>query len=160
MGERAETVANFFSQFNDIMMEMTMMIMSLAPIGVFCLIARTFATIGFSAFVPLAKYMIGVLLALAIQCFGVYTRSSEDIHRTESDSNSSRNSSRLWHLHSPQQHPMRRSRCRLIRCPRKWVFPRRFLHSPFLLEQPSTWMVPPSCRVSLLYFIAEAFGIH
>ena len=46
MGERAETVANFFSQFNDIMMEMTMMIMSLAPIG--------------------------VLLALAIQCFGVY----------------------------------------------------------------------------------------
>ena len=41
MGERAETVANFFSQFNDIMMEMTMMIMSLAPIGVFCLISRT-----------------------------------------------------------------------------------------------------------------------
>ena len=49
MGERAETVANFFSQFNDIMMEMTMMIMSLAPIGVFCLISRTFANIGFSA---------------------------------------------------------------------------------------------------------------
>ena len=70
MGERAETVANFFSQFNDIMMEMTMMIMSLAPIGVFCLISRTFANIGFSAFIPLAKYMIGVLLAL--QCFGVY----------------------------------------------------------------------------------------
>ena len=69
MGERAETVANFF---NDIMMEMTMMIMSLAPIGVFCLISRTFANIGFSAFIPLAKYMIGVLLALAIQCFGVY----------------------------------------------------------------------------------------
>ena len=46
LGERAETVANFFSQFNDIMMEMTMMIMSLAPIG--------------------------VLIALAIQCFGVY----------------------------------------------------------------------------------------
>ena len=45
MGERAETVANFFSQFNDIMMEMTMMIMALAPIGVFCLISRTFANI-------------------------------------------------------------------------------------------------------------------
>ena len=49
-----------------------MTIMSLAPIGVFCLISRTFANIGFSAFIPLAKYMIGVLLALAIQCFGVY----------------------------------------------------------------------------------------
>ena len=72
MGNKASTVANFFSQFNDIMMEMTMMIMSLAPIGVFCLISRTFATIGFSAFVPLAKYMIAVLLALAIQCLGVY----------------------------------------------------------------------------------------
>ena len=31
MGNRVSTVANFFSQFNDIMMEMTMMIMSLAP---------------------------------------------------------------------------------------------------------------------------------
>lgn len=71
-GERTETVGNFFSQFNDIMMEMTMMVMSLAPVGVFCLIARTFANIGFSAFVPLAKYMVGVLLALAIQCFIVY----------------------------------------------------------------------------------------
>ena len=72
LGERTETVGNFFSQFNDIMMEMTMIVMSLAPIGVFCLISRTFANIGFSAFVPLAKYMIGVLIALAIQCFVVY----------------------------------------------------------------------------------------
>ena len=72
LGERTETVGNFFGQFNDIMMEMTMMVMSLAPIGVFCLISRTFANIGFSAFVPLAKYMIGVLIALAIQCFVVY----------------------------------------------------------------------------------------
>ena len=72
LGSKTSTIANFFSQFNDIMMEMTMMIMSLAPIGVFCLISRTFATIGFSAFVPLAKYMIAVLLALAIQCLGVY----------------------------------------------------------------------------------------
>ena len=72
LGERTETVGNFFSQFNDIMMEMTMMVMSLAPVGVFCLIARTFANIGFSAFVPLAKYMVGVLFALAIQCFIVY----------------------------------------------------------------------------------------
>ena len=72
LGERAEVVANFISQFNDIMMEMTMMVMSLAPIGVFSRIARTFANIGFSAFIPLAKYMIAVLIALAIQCFGVY----------------------------------------------------------------------------------------
>ena len=72
LGEKTETVGNFFSQFNDVMMEMTMMVMSLAPIGVFCLISRTFAGIGFSAFLPLAKYMIGVLLALCVQCFVVY----------------------------------------------------------------------------------------
>ena len=70
--DKTQLVTNFFQQGNDIMMEMTMMVMSLAPIGVFSLIARTFATIGFSAFVPLAKYMIAVLIALAIQCFGVY----------------------------------------------------------------------------------------
>ena len=64
LGERVDTVANFFSQFNDVMMEMTSTVMLAAPIGVFCLIAKTFSGIGFSAFLPLAKYMIGVLLAL------------------------------------------------------------------------------------------------
>ena len=72
LGERAETVGSFFSQFNDVMREMTMMVMSLAPVGVFCLISRTFATIGFSAFLPLAKYMVAVFLALGIQCFVIY----------------------------------------------------------------------------------------
>ena len=72
MGNRVSTVANFFSQFNDLMMEMTMAVMKAAPIGVFCLIARTFANIGFDAFVPMLKYMGCVILALAIQCFVVY----------------------------------------------------------------------------------------
>lgn len=72
MGDRVDIVKNFFDQFNDIMMEMTMMVMNFAPIGVFCLIAKTFAEIGFDAFLPLLKYMFCVLLALAIQCFVVY----------------------------------------------------------------------------------------
>ena len=72
MGSKASTVASFFSQFNDLMMEMTIAVMRVAPIGVFCLIAKTFAEIGFSAFVPMLKYMLAVILALAIQCFGVY----------------------------------------------------------------------------------------
>ena len=83
LGERAETVANFFSQFNDIMMEMTMMIMALAPIGVFCLISRTFANIGFSAFVPLAIYdrCIDRTGNPVFRCIPDLT---EDIYRTES----------------------------------------------------------------------------
>ncbi len=72
LGPKASTVSNFFSQFNDVMMEMTMAIMAVAPIGVFCLICKTFAEIGFSAFLPMLKYMGAVILALLIQCFGVY----------------------------------------------------------------------------------------
>ena len=72
LGSRAKTVSNFFAQFNDIMMEMTMSVMELAPIGVFCMIAKTFSTIGFDAFLPMIKYMLSVIAALAIQCFIIY----------------------------------------------------------------------------------------
>ena len=72
LGSKGATVANFFSEFNDVMMEMTMAIMRIAPIGVFCLIARTFANLGFSAFKPMIKYMGSVTIALFIQCFVIY----------------------------------------------------------------------------------------
>ena len=71
-GKKADTVASFFGQFNDVMMDMTKGVMKLAPAGVFCLIARTFAGLGLDAFVPLMKYMLAVLIALALQGFGVY----------------------------------------------------------------------------------------
>ncbi len=73
LDDKVLTVSNFFSEFNDIMMEMTLLVMRVAPYGVFCLIARTFASTGFSAFIPMLKYMGSVLLALFIQCFFVYT---------------------------------------------------------------------------------------
>ena len=72
MGRKVEMVHRFFEQFNDIMMKMTSLVMYVAPIGVFCLLARTFANIGFDAFLPMVKYMAGVLLALAVQCLVVY----------------------------------------------------------------------------------------
>jgi len=72
LGEKTEAAANFFRNGNDVMMEMTRVIMRLAPIGVFCLIARTFANLGFAAFRPMLKYMSGVTLGLVIQCFVVY----------------------------------------------------------------------------------------
>ncbi len=70
--DKVQLVTNFFQQGNDIMMEMTMMIMKIAPIGVFCLIGRTFSQLGFSAMVPMFKYMITVVLGLGIQCYVVY----------------------------------------------------------------------------------------
>ena len=72
MGERAELLFNFASQCNDLMMEMTMLVMKAAPIGVFCLIAKTFSGLGLDAIIPLLKYVISVIVALAVQCFGVY----------------------------------------------------------------------------------------
>ena len=72
MGRKVETVHRFFEQFNDIMMKMTSIVMYVAPIGVFCLLSRTFANVGFEAFMPMVKYMLGVLLALAVQCLVVY----------------------------------------------------------------------------------------
>ncbi len=72
MGERAELISNFLNQANDLMMEMTNLVMALAPIGVFCMIARTFANLGFNAFLPLLKYMGSVVTGLGFQCFIVY----------------------------------------------------------------------------------------
>lgn len=72
MGKKSETLANVFSQGNDLMMNMTMAIMKAAPISVFCLIAKTFGSLGYEAIAPMLKYIIVVFIALIIQCFGVY----------------------------------------------------------------------------------------
>lgn len=72
MNERAEMISNLFTQINDLMMEMTNQVMGFAPVGVYFMLTRTFANLGFDAFVPLLKYMGSVTISLAIQCFGVY----------------------------------------------------------------------------------------
>lgn len=72
LGEKAHNVANIFEEFNDIMMDMTMIVMKFAPIGVFALIAKTFATLGLSAIFSMLKYMLTVVLGLGLQLFLVY----------------------------------------------------------------------------------------
>ena len=51
------------------MMQITLWVMRFAPFGVFGLVARTVATTGFGAFVPLLSFFLTVLLALAIHSF-------------------------------------------------------------------------------------------
>ena len=70
--EEVEIVTRFFEQTNHVMMELTSLVMKFAPIGVFCLMARTFAGLGFEGLLPLGKYIICVLIGLAIQAFLVY----------------------------------------------------------------------------------------
>ena len=70
--EKAETFNKIFTEGNRIMMEMTSIVMKFAPIGVFCLMAKTFGSLGFDGIIPLTKYIICVLIGLAIQAFIVY----------------------------------------------------------------------------------------
>ncbi len=72
LGDRVDSVSQFFNQWNTIMMEMTNIIMLVAPIGVFALIAKTFATLGFDMFLPMLKYMGSVVGGLGIHCIVVY----------------------------------------------------------------------------------------
>lgn len=70
--EQTETISKIFSEGNTLMMEMTRIVMKFAPIGVFCLMAKTFATLGFDGLMPLSKYILCILLGLAVQAFIVY----------------------------------------------------------------------------------------
>ena len=70
--EETQLVSDLFTQGNRIMMEMTSIVMKFAPIGVFCLMAKTFGSLGIEGILPLSKYFICVLIGLAIQVFVVY----------------------------------------------------------------------------------------
>ncbi len=72
LGNKTEGLANLAKQGNELMMSMTTLVMKAAPFGVFCLIARTFANIGFDGFAPMLKYMSAVLIGLTVQLLVVY----------------------------------------------------------------------------------------
>lgn len=72
LGRKVATVNRFFMQFNGVMMRMIAVVLKVAPIGVFCLIARTMQNMGFAAIVPLLKLIGTVYLGLFIQLIVVY----------------------------------------------------------------------------------------
>ena len=70
--EETQLISDFFTQGNRLMMEMTSIVMKFAPIGVFCLMAKTFGSLGVQGILPLSKYFLCVIIGLAIQAFVVY----------------------------------------------------------------------------------------
>ena len=72
-GEKAGRTSEFFQGLNEVVMQMVWIVVRLAPIGVFCLIARTFAAEGRDAFIPLIKYFGCVVLALVIHALVTYS---------------------------------------------------------------------------------------
>lgn len=71
-GEEGKRVAQFFNNFNEVIMKMVVILMKFAPYGVFCLLARLFADLGIGAILDLAKYFFTVLFVLFLHCFGTY----------------------------------------------------------------------------------------
>jgi Na+/H+-dicarboxylate symporter len=72
-GQRGRAIAAVFEDLNAVIMKMVMLIIRTAPVGVFALIGRTFATEGLDIFVPLAGYFISVALALVLHLLLTYT---------------------------------------------------------------------------------------
>ena len=72
VGEKAKPLVTLFDATNDVLLKLVQIIMNFAPYGVFALLATTFANFGFSAFLPLAKYVIVVAIGLFLQLFVVY----------------------------------------------------------------------------------------
>jgi Na+/H+-dicarboxylate symporter len=71
-GAAGKRVLSVFNDLNEIIMKIVMLLIELAPIGVFCLLTKVFAQQGFAAIAPMAKYFFTVLAILIFHCFIVY----------------------------------------------------------------------------------------
>ena len=71
-GDAGARIKNFFEDINAILMQLIMMLINLAPYGVFCLMARLFSEVGWQQILELAKYFFTVVAALAIHLSVVY----------------------------------------------------------------------------------------
>lgn len=70
--DETSTVYNLFDELNRLMMKLIGIIMKIAPIGIFCIMARTFGSIGFESILPLTVFIGCIILVTAIQIFVVY----------------------------------------------------------------------------------------
>ena len=72
-GSKAESFKKGIISLNEIMMSMVTIIMKFAPLGVFCLIAKTFATQGIDMIIPLASYFFTVTIVLILHVLLTYS---------------------------------------------------------------------------------------
>ncbi len=72
LGEKGKNVLKLFDELNELVMKLVSMVMVLAPLGVLCLVARTFGQVGIAAAIPLLKSVAAVYIALAIHLVVVY----------------------------------------------------------------------------------------
>ncbi len=73
LGDRVNIIIRIFEQLNELVMQMVNFVMIFAPIGVFGLIAKTFATVGYTVLIPLLKYIITVYIGFILHAGVVYS---------------------------------------------------------------------------------------
>jgi Na+/H+-dicarboxylate symporter len=71
-GAAGKRISSVFNDLNDVILQMVLILINFAPIGVFCLLTKTFATQGFAAILPLAKYFFVVLGVLFLHSIVIY----------------------------------------------------------------------------------------
>ncbi len=72
LGARVQQLLSGLRQLNEMLLKLVSIVMLAAPLGVWCLVTRTFATMGFRAMLPLVTYMVCIVVALAVQLLCVY----------------------------------------------------------------------------------------
>ncbi len=72
-GEQGKRIASFFDDLNSVIMKMVTFLMNLAPIGIFCLLAKLFAGLGVGAILDLGKYFLTVVFVLLLHGLGSYS---------------------------------------------------------------------------------------
>jgi Na+/H+-dicarboxylate symporter len=71
-GQGADLVKKFFGQLDKVIMTLVLLLMRIAPIGVFCLIAKLFADSGLENVGKLGAYFLNVIVVLLLHMFITY----------------------------------------------------------------------------------------
>jgi Na+/H+-dicarboxylate symporter len=69
---KKKKLTDFFNDFNLVIMKVLSISLVIAPVGIFCLISKTFATQGLSSIIELAKYFFVVVFILILHLILVY----------------------------------------------------------------------------------------
>jgi Na+/H+-dicarboxylate symporter len=67
MGEKANTVRNFFDEFSHVMFKITRKIIRLSPYGIFALLVSVGNEYGIATLLPLGKFIVAIYVACALQ---------------------------------------------------------------------------------------------
>lgn len=72
LGEKAETMRILVNQLNELMMKLVQIFMKVIPYAAFALVAEAMGNAGIELVGSIAKYLMAILIGLAIQVFIVY----------------------------------------------------------------------------------------